>query len=176
VRPSVAQSRGFGRRGERRNRNSRCRGESAANSGRTIQEPERAAKEFLPLFRHIQRSSGRLGPHAGGCGRHHALRRHAAPHARYVAGREVKDRLEQLAALPDPGGDTASIQAAIAHGGLLHDLLPLTDAALKALMAEATTREQDAVRALIMKRQFAARASARHYRVLLYATSLLLLG
>jgi len=93
-----------------------------------------------------------------------------------AAAREVKDRLEQLAALPDPGGDTASIQAAIAHGGLLHDLLPLTDAALKALMAAATTREQDAVRALIMKRQFAARASARHYRVLLYATSLLLLG
>ena len=93
-----------------------------------------------------------------------------------AAAREVKDRLEQLAALPDPGGDTASIQAAIAHGGLLHDLLPLTDAALKALMAAATTREQDAVRALIMKRQLAARASARHYRVLLYATSLLLLG
>ena len=93
-----------------------------------------------------------------------------------AVAREVKDRLEQLAALPDPGGDTASIQAAIAHGGLLHDLLPLTDAALKALMAAATTREQDAVRALIMKRQFAARASARHYRVLLYATSLLLLG
>src|SRR5258705_10959988 len=43
-------------------------------------------------------------------------------------------------------------------------------------MAAATTREQDAVRTLIMKRQFAARASARQYRVLLYATSLLLLG
>jgi signal transduction histidine kinase len=93
-----------------------------------------------------------------------------------AAAREVKDRLEQLARLPNPGGDTASIQAAIAHGGLLHDLLPLTDAALKALMAAATTRQQDVVRALIMKRQFAARASARQYRVLLYATSLLLLG
>jgi signal transduction histidine kinase len=93
-----------------------------------------------------------------------------------AAAREVKNRLEQLAALPDPGGDNASIQAAIAHGGLLHNLLPATDASLKALMAAATTREQDAVRALIMKRQFAARASARQYRVLLYATSLLLLG
>jgi signal transduction histidine kinase len=93
-----------------------------------------------------------------------------------ASARDVKARLEQLAALPDPGGDTASIQAAIAHGGLLHDLLPLTDATLKALIAAATTREQDAVRTLIMKRQFAARASARHYRVLLYATSLLLLG
>ena len=93
-----------------------------------------------------------------------------------AAARDVKDRLEQLAALPNPGNDTASIQAAIAHGGLLHDLLPATDATLKALIAAATTREQDAVRALIMDRQFAARAKARQYRVLLYATSLLLLG
>jgi signal transduction histidine kinase len=93
-----------------------------------------------------------------------------------TAARDVKDRLEQLAALPNPGEDTASIHAAIAHGGLLHDLLPLTDTALKALMATATSREQDAVRALILKRQFAARASASQYRVLLYAISLLLLG
>jgi signal transduction histidine kinase len=93
-----------------------------------------------------------------------------------AAARDVKDRLVQLAALPNPGDDSASIQAAIAHGGLLHDLLPLTDSALKALMAAATTHEQDAVRALIMERQLAARASARQYRVLLYATSLLLLG
>jgi signal transduction histidine kinase len=93
-----------------------------------------------------------------------------------AAAREVKDRLEQLARLPDPGADAASIQAAIAHGGLLHDLLPATDAALKALMATATGRQQDIVRALIMKRQIAARASARRYRVLLYVMSLLLLG
>jgi signal transduction histidine kinase len=93
-----------------------------------------------------------------------------------AAARDVKNRLEQLARLPDPGSDAASIQAAIAHGGLLHDLLPATDAALKALIAAATTREQDAVRALIIKRQFAARASAHRYRILLYATSLLLLG
>ena len=93
-----------------------------------------------------------------------------------AAVRDVKDRLEQLARLPNPAGDDASIQAAIAHGGLLHDLLPATDAELKALIAAATTREQGAARALIMKRQFTARESARRYRVLLYATSLLLLG
>src|SRR4029077_793486 len=81
-----------------------------------------------------------------------------------AAAREVKDRLEQLARLPDPGADAASIQEAIAHGGLLHDLLPATDAALKALVAAATTREQDALRALIIKRQIAARASALRYR------------
>ena len=92
-----------------------------------------------------------------------------------AAARDVKDRLEQLAGLPSPAADKEFIQAAIAHGGVLHDLLPATDAVLKALIAGATTSEQDVVRGLIMKRQLAARASARRYRVLLYATSLMLL-
>jgi signal transduction histidine kinase len=90
--------------------------------------------------------------------------------------REVKDRLEQLARLQSPPGDAESIQAAVAHGGILHDLLPATDATLKTLIAAASSREQDVVRELIMKRQLAARASARRYRLLLYAASLMLLG
>jgi signal transduction histidine kinase/CheY-like chemotaxis protein len=93
-----------------------------------------------------------------------------------ASARDVKDRLEQLARLPGPAADTESIQAAIAHGGVLHDLLPATDATLKALIAAATTREQEVVRSLIMQRQLATQASARRYRVLLYATSLMLLG
>jgi signal transduction histidine kinase/CheY-like chemotaxis protein len=93
-----------------------------------------------------------------------------------AVAREVKDRLEQLARLPNQGDDSPSIQAAIAHGGVLHDLLPATDAALKALIAEATTGQQDVVRGLIMKRQLAARASARHYRIVLYIISVMLLA
>jgi signal transduction histidine kinase len=93
-----------------------------------------------------------------------------------AAAREVKDRLEQLARLQSSPGDADSIQAALAHGGILHDLLPATDAVLKALIAEASTREQDVVHSLILKRQLAARASARRYRLLLYAASLMLLG
>jgi signal transduction histidine kinase len=93
-----------------------------------------------------------------------------------AAVREVKDRLEQLARLQSPPGDAESIQAAVAHGGILHDLLPATDATLKTLIAAASSREQDVVRELIMKRQLAARASARRYRLLLYAASLMLLG
>ncbi len=93
-----------------------------------------------------------------------------------VAVRDVKDRLVQLAALQNPPGEAETIQAAIAHGGVLHDLLPLTDAVLKEFSAAASTREQDAVRSLIMKRQLAAQASASQYRVFLYATSLLLLA
>jgi signal transduction histidine kinase len=89
---------------------------------------------------------------------------------------EVKDRLEQLARLQSPPGDAESVQAAIAHGGILHDLLPATDATLKALNAAASTREQDVVRSLIMKRQLAERTSARQYRILLYAASLMLLA
>jgi signal transduction histidine kinase len=93
-----------------------------------------------------------------------------------ATAREVKDRLEQLAHLQSPPDDANSIQAALAHGGILHDLLPGTDAVLKALIAEASTREQNVVHSLIMKRQLGARASARRYRVLLYAASLMLLG
>jgi signal transduction histidine kinase len=93
-----------------------------------------------------------------------------------LAVRDVKDRLVQLAALQAPPGEAETIQAAIAHGGVLHDLLPLTDAVLKEFSAAASAREQDVVRSLIMKRQLAAQASASRYRVLLYATSLLLLA
>ncbi len=93
-----------------------------------------------------------------------------------VAVHEVKNRLEQLARLQSPPSDAESVQAAVAHGGILHDLLPATDAALKALNAAASTHEQDVVRSLIMKRQLAERASARQDRLLLYAASLMLLA
>jgi signal transduction histidine kinase len=93
-----------------------------------------------------------------------------------AAVREVKNRLEQLARLQSPPSDAESVQAAIAHGGILHDLLPATDAALKALNAAASTQEQDVVRSLIMKGELAERATARQYRILLYSASLMLLA
>jgi signal transduction histidine kinase len=95
--------------------------------------------------------------------------------SRLAAG-EVQDRLSELASLQSAPGDTAPIQAVIAHGGLLHALLPETDGLLRALIAAASTREQDVVHSLIVKRQLAARASARQFRLLLYSTSLALLG
>ena len=88
-----------------------------------------------------------------------------------VAVAEVQHRLSELAALQSPPDDADSIQAAVAHGGILRDLLPATDAVLKALIAAASNPEQNVVRSLIMKRQLAARASARRYRLFLYATS-----
>jgi signal transduction histidine kinase len=93
-----------------------------------------------------------------------------------AAASEVKDRLNELASLQTSPGESDTIQGVIAHGRMLHDLLPATDAVLRALVAAASNREQDADRSLIMKHQLAARASASRYRLFLYATSLLLLG
>jgi signal transduction histidine kinase/CheY-like chemotaxis protein len=93
-----------------------------------------------------------------------------------VAVREVQNRLNELASLQRPPSDADTIQALIAHGGILHDLLPATDAVLKGLVAAASNREQEAVRSSLLKRQLASQASAGRYRVFLYATSLFLLG
>ena len=94
-----------------------------------------------------------------------------------AAADEVQGRLNELAALRSPPGDEANfIQATIAHAGVLHDLLPSTDTVLKELLTLASDPEQDVARSLIVKRQLAARAVARRYRLFLYATSLTLLG
>jgi len=93
-----------------------------------------------------------------------------------ATAREVQDRLNELAALQSPPGEADFIHGTIAHGGLLRDLLPSTDTVLKELIALANDPKQDGVRLLIVKRQLAARAVARRYRLFLYATSLTLLG
>jgi signal transduction histidine kinase len=90
--------------------------------------------------------------------------------------REVHRELRQLALLQGAPDEAAPLQALLAHGGMLLDLVPATDVTLKALMDEASTREQDAVYAMIGTRQSAAQASARQYGLMLYATSLALLG
>ena len=93
-----------------------------------------------------------------------------------AAASEVQDRLRELAALQPPPGERNLIDGALAHGGLLHDLLPKTDTVLRALIAGPSSSDQDVVRYLIVKRQLAARVSAREYRLVLYAVSLALLG
>lgn len=93
-----------------------------------------------------------------------------------AAAGEVQDRLRELAALQPPPGDENLIEGVLSHGGLLHDLLPKTDAVLRALVAGPGNSELDVVRSLVVKRQLAARASAREYRLFLYVVSLVLLG
>ncbi|EJN10587.1 histidine kinase [Bradyrhizobium sp. YR681] len=93
-----------------------------------------------------------------------------------ATARELQARLDSLARLQIASEDNELLHAAVAHGQLLHDLLPDVDAILKMLVAEASNREQDVVHALIVKRQLAARVAARKNRLLQYLTSLLLLG
>lgn len=92
-----------------------------------------------------------------------------------VAARQVQDRLEELAVLQPPPEEKESVHALLTHGQMLHDLLPDIDNILKTLVAESNNREQDALLALITKRQLNARASARRVRLLQFVTSLLLL-
>jgi hypothetical protein len=93
-----------------------------------------------------------------------------------TTAREVKDRLNELAALQVQPEDVSFVQATIAHGGVLYNLLPATDAILKSLIAAAGNPEQEIVRGLVVKRQLASRESARQNRILLYVTSLALLA
>src|SRR3984893_11127829 len=93
-----------------------------------------------------------------------------------VTAGEVQDRLNELANLKNAPSDVDAIEAVIAHGGILHTLLPATDGLLRALIAAASFRQQDVVHSLIIKRQLAARATARENRLFLYAASLALLG
>ena len=90
--------------------------------------------------------------------------------------REVEAKLDALSRLQSSPGEADSIRAILGHGRMLHDVLPGVDAILKSLIAEANNREQDTILASIMERQLDARALARRNRLLLYATSLLLLA
>ena len=72
--------------------------------------------------------------------------------------------------------DKEAVEALLAHGRLLHKLLPATDGVLKALFAIPTKQEQRTIRTLVLARQSASRTTGEHFRLLLYATSLLLLG
>jgi DAHL domain/His Kinase A (phospho-acceptor) domain len=93
-----------------------------------------------------------------------------------AAAREVADQLGVLAARPPPTGEAESVRAILAHGRLLHDLLPTTDRILKELLAAPSQRQLKVLRTMILTRQADSRATAREFRLLLYAASLLLLG
>ena len=87
----------------------------------------------------------------------------------------VQDRLAELAEqTPVEGPDEASAQALAAHARLLENLAPRVDDTLKALFAVPTPLPLEETRALFFNRHTAAEASAQRYRLLLYATSLLL--
>src|SRR5258708_26895611 len=90
-----------------------------------------------------------------------------------AARREVQDRLDGLGNLARASGDSESVEALLAHGRLLHDLLPAVDNPLTAVRALPRKRDQDTLRAMVLMRQGISRTTARQYRRLLYVTSLL---
>jgi signal transduction histidine kinase len=92
------------------------------------------------------------------------------------AVQDVQDRLDELDQQASRMGLGASIEALLAHGRLLRDLLPSVDATLKAMRALPQEQEQEALRGMIVKRQLASRREARWYRALLYATSLIMVA
>lgn len=93
-----------------------------------------------------------------------------------AAARVVGERLQALAGQPLPSAAVGSVQALLAHGNLLHDLLPTTDGLLRALLAAPSKRELKSLRTMILARQTASRGTSIDFRLALYVTSLLLLG
>ncbi|GJD53689.1 Wide host range VirA protein [Methylobacterium crusticola] len=91
------------------------------------------------------------------------------------SAREVEDRLRGLAAQPG-ARDDAAVQALLAHGRLLHRLLPSLDGLLRALLAVPSERQENALRAMVLAHQSASRETARRSRLLLYATSVVLVA
>jgi signal transduction histidine kinase len=92
-----------------------------------------------------------------------------------AAAGEVEDRLDELSKQAYPS-DSDFVTPLLAHGRLLHDLLPAVDNTLKALGAVPRKRDEDALRSKVLMRQIASRTTARQFRRLLYGTSLLLVG
>jgi len=87
----------------------------------------------------------------------------------------VQDRLADLAEqAPVEAPDEPSAQAFLAHVRLLENLLPRVDDTLKALFAVPTRPPLDETRALFSDRHMAAESLAQRFRLLLYATSVLL--
>jgi signal transduction histidine kinase/CheY-like chemotaxis protein len=88
----------------------------------------------------------------------------------------VADRLARLTALTTPAGQADSRVGLLAHGGMLHSLLPQTDGVLKALYGVPVKAELGRVRAIIMSHQAVSQLWAERLRLLLYATSVILAG
>ncbi|MEA2733105.1 MAG: hypothetical protein QOF70_7580 [Acetobacteraceae bacterium] len=89
---------------------------------------------------------------------------------------EVRNRLDELAALPSQFGNPESGAALLAHGRLLYNLLPATDGILKELIPTPQRKGQQVLRAMILSQQSISRATAREFRTMLYLASLILVG
>jgi signal transduction histidine kinase len=89
---------------------------------------------------------------------------------------DVDDRLRGISLQGLSPGDSAMVEALLAHAQLLRRLLPATDSAVRSLFAVSGDREQEAVRSLLTTRKGAATTAAKRVRYALFAISLLLVG
>jgi signal transduction histidine kinase len=101
---------------------------------------------------------------------------HLILHRSPAAAHEVDTKLDDLSKGISYTNDKERVQALLAHGRLLNHLLPDTDAAVRAIYDLPRDERQEAVRLSIVTQQGASRAVAMRYRVVLSATTLLLLG
>ena len=92
-----------------------------------------------------------------------------------AAAAAVAMRLDDLGQFV-PRGATGPVAALLAHGRLLHDLLPAADGMIRSLCAVPSKRDLIAVRAIILARQNAIRIAEQRSRIVLYITSLCLVG
>ncbi|WP_338664101.1 two-component system VirA-like sensor kinase [Pararoseomonas sp. SCSIO 73927] len=89
---------------------------------------------------------------------------------------EVKRGLAEVHRHAPPEREGEPVAALLAHGWLLHELLPQVDELLRALQASTSGPAREAIVAAVQLRRAAAEAAARHYRLLLYASAVLLLA
>ncbi|NKC31105.1 two-component system VirA-like sensor kinase [Falsiroseomonas selenitidurans] len=89
---------------------------------------------------------------------------------------EVRRGLADLQLQAVPESERGPAAALLAHGALLQDLLPRVDGLLRDLQSHASAPVREAIAAEVEVRREAAEAAARRYRLLLYASAVLLLG
>ncbi|HWA79703.1 MAG TPA: two-component system VirA-like sensor kinase [Acetobacteraceae bacterium] len=115
--------------------------------------------------------SGRLAP---------AVSRLAAAMLRFTldtspaAAHEVKAELDEFARQFPPTDYPDKVQALLAHGRLLHRILPETDSLLRTLVVLPPRQNEDDVHNLIVGHEAASRVTAHRFRAVLYLISLLL--
>jgi signal transduction histidine kinase len=136
----------------------------------------RNSLSYFTLFGSDLESSSRTGASVPTAGPVVAAMLRLTLDASAANAREVQDRLNELAGQAHTTGGADTIQALLAHGRLLADLLPATDGILKALYTIPRREDLQDVRASLLARQTASREAANRYRLILYATSLLLIA
>lgn len=93
-----------------------------------------------------------------------------------TAVKEAEDRLDELDGQAAESGQVVLVEPFLAHGRLLHRLLPSVDSILKKMLSLRHEQDQAALRATILDLQVTSRNSARFYRAMLYGSSIALIA